>query len=416
MPFTPVHHPDLDRLNLFGPAFKSNPYPTYAHLREVAPVYRRANARGGICFITRYAEVAAALRDHRHFVKDIHNTYSAGEQAALPPTPPLMRLLSHHMLNSDVPDHTRLRALVNKAFTVRMVEQLHTRIESVAHQLLDRVSSQGAMDLIADFALPLPIIVIAEMLGIPTHDHHRFRAWSNALVSPSADQSRNEKKFAKARQLMEDFTNYLRVIFAARRATPRDDLITSLLHAEEAGDMLGEEELFSMVLLLIVVGHETTVNLIGNGVLALLQQPEQYQLLQKNPTLLPGAVEEILRYDCPVERAPMRFAACDLELCGQTIYRGDAVSLVLGAANRDPALFPNPDTFDITRTDNRHLAFGAGIHYCLGAALARAEGRIALQALMQRLPALRLGVPADELRWRPHPIMRGLHKLPLRWG
>jgi cytochrome P450 len=214
---------------------------------------------------------------------------------------------------------------------------------------------------------------------------------------------------------MEDFINYLRAIFVARRAQPRDDLISSLLAAEEAGDVLSEDELFSMILLLIVVGYETSVNLVGNGTLALLQHPSAWQQLQADPSLLPSAVEEMLRYDCPVERAPMRYAAEDVELAGVTIRRGDAVSVVLGSANRDSAYFAAADSFDIRRDPNRHLAFGQGIHYCLGAPLARLEGRIAMQALMAQMPDLHLAVPASALRWRTHPIMRGLQRLPVAW-
>jgi cytochrome P450 PksS len=305
--------------------------------------------------------------------------------------------------------------LVNKAFTTRMVEQLQGQIETVAHRLLHAVQAKGATDLIEAFAFPLPIIVIAELLGVPSRDRNRFRAWSNALVAPTPNSARNAQKLSKSRQLMEDFISYLRAIFAARRAQPRDDLISSLLAAEEAGDVLSEDELFSMILLLIVVGHETSVNLIGNGTLALLQHADAWQQLQANPALLPSAVEEMLRYDCPVERAPMRYAAEDVELAGVTIHRGDAVSVVLGSANRDATQFIAADTFDIARDPNRHLAFGHGVHYCLGAALARLEGRIAIQALMEQMPDLHLAVPSDSLRWRTHPIMRGLQGLPVAW-
>ena len=341
---------------------------------------------------------------------------TVAERAALPEPPALLRLLSHHMLNLDGDDHDRLRGLVNKAFTARMVEQMHSRVETVAHELLHAIHHRGQADLIEAFALPLPIIVIAELLGIPAKDRHRFRAWSNALVAPTADISRTSKKAAKTRQLMADLVAYLRDIFAARRAHPADDLITSLLAAEEAGDVLSEDELFAMILLLIVVGHETTVNLIGNGVLALLQHPDQLARLRDDRGLLPTAVEEILRYDCPVERAPMRFAAADVLVGDTLIRRGDAVSLVLGSANRDERQFVDAGCFDISRDPNRHLAFGLGLHYCLGAPLARLEGRIALAALLDRLSNLALAVAPDALRWRTNPIMRGVQRLPIRWS
>jgi cytochrome P450 len=319
------------------------------------------------------------------------------------------------MLNLDPPDHTRLRALVNKAFTGQVVTQLEARIQTIADGLLDRVHAKGSMDLIEDFAFPLPMIVIAELLGIPPRDRLRFRNWSTAFVTPSANLQRSAKKLAKAGQVMADFTRYMRQVFAERRQEPRNDLISRLLQAEENGDTLREEELFSMMILLIVAGHETTVNLIGNGMLALLQHPEQRALLQAHPTLLPAAIEEMIRYDGPVERATMRFATEDVPLGDQTIRRGDAVSLVLASADRDPAHFPNPDTFDITRENNRHLGFGLGIHYCLGSALARSEGQIAINTLLQRYPTLRLAAPPDQLKWRTIPILRGLHHLPVQW-
>jgi cytochrome P450 len=405
------------KYDLFGQRFKATAYDTYAQMRGHTPVYRRANAsgQGATCFVTTYDEAVMVLRDHRHFVKDIRNTLTPDEQAALPPLPPLLRLLSHHMLNLDAPDHTRLRGLVNQAFTVRIVEQLQPRVETIAHTLLDRVQPRGQADLIESFAFPLPIIVIAELLGIPAKDRNRFRAWSNALVVPTADETRTSKKLAKSRQLMQDFISYLREVFAARRRQPRDDLITSLLAAEEAGDALSEEELFSMILLLVVVGHETTVNLIGNGALALLTHPDQLARLQADRALLPSAVEELLRFDCPVERAPMRFAAEDVALGGALIRRGDAVSVVLGSANRDSLIFPAAEHLELDREPNRHLAFGLGVHYCLGAALARLEGEVALAALLDRLPGLALAALPDQLRWRTHPIMRGVQQLPVRW-
>ncbi|MBX3012308.1 MAG: cytochrome P450 [Caldilineaceae bacterium] len=405
------------KYDLFGPEFKANPYPTYAILRDAAPLHRRLAADGktALWFLTRYEDVAALLRDQKRFVKDVTSTLSPAEQQALPPTPPLLRLLSNHMLNLDPPDHTRLRALVNKAFTATMVAQMGVRIQQITDQLLDRVHKQGGMDLIEDFAFPLPMIVIAELLGIPPKDRLRFRNWSSAFVTPSANLQRSAKKLAKAGQVMEDFTHYMRQIFALRRQKPREDLISHLLQAEENGDTLREEELFSMMILLIVAGHETTVNLLGNGMLALLQHPDQQALLRAQPALLSVAIEEMIRYDGPVERATMRFAAEAVTLGDVTICRGDAVSLVLGSADRDPTQFSHPDTFDITREQPRHLGFGLGIHYCLGSALARLEGQIAINTLLQRYPAMRLAGPPAQLRWRTIPIMRGLHHLPVRW-
>jgi cytochrome P450 len=412
-----MHADPPPRLELFGPRFKADAYTTYARMRADMPVYRRVNAtgRGATVFITRYADAVAVLRDQARFVKDIRNTLTPAERAVYAEPPPLFRLLSNHMLNADPPDHTRLRALVNQAFTARMVEGLQAQMSATAHQLLAKVAPHRHTDLIEEYAFPLPMIVIADMLGVPARDRQRFRAWTNALVVPTPDNARNTKKLVKARAQMEDFITYLRAILAARRAEPRDDLISSLLAAEEAGDMLTEDELFAMILLLIVVGHETSINLIGNGVLTLLQHPDDWQRLRHTRARLPLAVEELLRYDCPVERAPMRYAAEDVEVAGVMIRRGDAVSVVLGSANRDEAQFPHAATFDPTRDPNRHIAFGAGSHRCLGAALARLEGRVALDALLDRMPTLRLDCPPAALRWRTNPIMRGLQKLPVAW-
>lgn len=404
--------------NLFGPEFKANPYPTYAAMRAAAPFHRRTTTDGktNIWFITRYDDVAALLRDHKRLVKDVTNTLTPAERAARPPTPPLLQLLSNHMLNLDPPDHTRLRALVNKAFTAQVVAQMAMRIQRIADELLDAVHRKGTMDLIEEFAFPLPIIVIAELLGIPPRDRRRFRNWSNAFVTPSANLQRSMKKMKKAGQVMEDFTHYIQRIFDERRREPREDLISRLLQAEENGDTLREEELFSMVILLIVAGHETVVDFLGNGVLALLQNPAQRALLQRDWSHLPTAIEEMARYDGPIERATMRFAAEAIPVAdGLTIARGDAVSLILAAANRDPAQFPNPDAFEITRTPNRHLGFGQGIHYCLGAPLARLEGQIAIRTLLLRYPQLQLTIAPHELRWRTIPILRGLHHMPVTW-
>jgi cytochrome P450 PksS len=385
-------------------------------MRQEMPVYRRDAAGGkSIWFITRYDDVVALLRDHTRFVKDVRNTMTPAEAAQLPTPPPLVNLLSNHMLNLDPPDHTRLRTLVNKAFTATVVQQLAGRIQTIADDLLDRVESRGQMDLIEDFAFPLPITVIAELLGIPARDRARFRRWSDAFVTPSVNIQRSTKKYLKTRRLMEDFTAYLRPVFAERRQRPRDDLISSLLQVEEAGDQLNEEELFSMMILLIVAGHETVVNLIGNGMLALLQHPDQLALLRQQPGLIRNAVEETLRYDGPLERATMRFAAQDVEIGGETIRRGDAVSLVLAAANRDPMHFVAPDQYDVSRPPPRHLGFGLGIHYCLGAPLARLEGEIAFATLLRRLPDLALAIPVENLHWHGVPILRGLRALPVSW-
>lgn len=399
--------------DLYSAIFKQNPYPTYAQMRATTPVYQHSNMtnEGAIWFVVGYAEGEAVLRDHRRFVKNYRSTLTAAERARLQPLSRLSRLLDHHMLNLDGADHQRQRTLVSKAFTTRMVNNMQDRVQRIADELLDQVQAKGTMDLIDDYAFPLPIIVIAEMLGIPAADRARFRAWSDAFVSPAL----NEAEWRRAETLLLEFVQYLGEIFAERRRQPRNDLITALLQAEEAGDKLSEEELYGMVVLLIVAGHETTVNLIGNGTLALLTHPEQLALLKAEPALMPNAVEELLRYDGPVERATPRFAAEDLHLSGHLIRRSEPVVVVLGGADRDPAQFGQPDNLDITRDDSRHLAFGYGIHYCVGAPLARMEGRIAFNTLLQRLPNLRLAVPPAEVTWRLNPILRGMQHLPVTW-
>lgn len=399
--------------DLYSPTFKRDPYPLYAKLRTDTPVFRHAGlgANEQFWFVTGYAEAETVLRDHKRFMKNYHNTLTPEQRAQLPPLPRLAQLLDQHMLNLDGADHLRQRNLVNKAFTTRIINSMQDRVQRIADELLDRVVAKGAMDLIDEYAFPLPIVVIAEMLGIPAADRDRFRAWSDAFVTPAM----NEDEWRKAERLLTEFIEYLSAIFAERRRQPRNDLITALLQAEEAGDQLSEEELYSMVVLLIVAGHETTVNLLGNGTLALLRHPAQLAKLIAEPTLMPNAVEELLRYDGPVERATMRFAAEDLELGGQLIGRGEGLIVVLGSANRDAAQFSQPDALDLTRDNSRHLAFGYGVHYCVGAPLARLEGRIALSTLLRRLPNLRLATPVEELTWRFNPILRGMHHLPVAW-
>ncbi len=402
---------------LSGEKFKADPYPVYAWLRENAPVFCRTSADGQtrLWFLTRYDDVAAALRDPRRFVKDVGNTLTPAERAAQPEAPPLYRLLTHHMLNADGADHARLRGLVNKAFSARRVEELEPLLVTIAHRLIDRVERHGAMDLIADFSLPLAVEAIAAMLGVGAADHNRLRAWSHVLVAPSASSVRNERKTVRLRAAMEDFVAYLTAASAARRRHPRPDLISALLDAEEAGDHLSQDEFYSMILLLIVVGHETSVYLLGNLVLTLLLQPALWAWLRAAPANIPAAVEELIRFDGPVERATMRFAAEDINLNGQTIRRGDAVSLVLASAHRDPAAFAAPDRIDFARPDNRHLGFGQGVHYCLGAPLARLEARVALTTLFERLPRLRLAVEPTALRWHTNPILRAPKRIPVAW-
>jgi cytochrome P450 PksS len=399
--------------DLESAAFEADPYSTYRVMQENAPVYwREWPDGGGVWVVTRYEDVAVVLRDHKRFVKNYRNSLTPEQQAQLSPASELIQIIDNHLLSHDPPVHTRLRNLVNLAFTPRMVYQMQQRVQAIAYELLDKVQSKGEMDLIEAYAFPLPIVVIAELLGLPVEDRQQLREWSKAFIA----QVRTPAEFEIFTREMMAFTDYLRELFAQRRQHPRTDLITALVQAEEAGDKLNEAELFSMVVLLIVAGHETTVNLIGSGMLALLQRPEQLELLRRNPHLIENAIEELLRYDGPVETSTPRWAAEDVELGGQLIRRGEMVEVVIAAANRDPAQFHQPEMVDITRQDNRHLGFGLGIHYCLGAPLARMEGKIAINSLLERLPNIRLKEPVEELQWYRLPPVRGLKKLVVVWG
>jgi cytochrome P450 len=400
---------DPRRYDLYGDEFKRDPYPTFAAMRREAPLQRQAGLDGStpIWFVTRHADVEAMLRDKR-FVRDARLALEARQ---LPPPTPLDVLLEGHMLNRDGDDHRRLRSLVSQAFTPGRVAALGPRIEAIADRLLDAVEGRGRMELITAFSYPLPTIVILEMLGVPAADRDRFRDWSNALIAPPMTPEAQAAAVAH----LTAFTDYLRDLFAERRAAPRDDLLTGLVHAVEGGDRLSEEELFATVVLLIVAGHETTVNLIANAVLAMSRAPEVRDRLRGEPAAMPRAVEEFLRFDGSVERAINRFAAEDIEWDGQRIRRGEPVILILASANHDDEVFVDPDSLDVDRHPNPHLGFGKGHHYCLGAPLARLETVVALNALLRRLPGLRLAVPEEELRWRFLPGFRALQALPVAW-
>ena len=330
----------------------------------------------------------------------------------MPPIPDVMKPLSRNMLDTDPPDHERLRALVSKAFTPRLIERMRPRVRAIADELLDAVQDKGEMDLIDDYAFPLPITVIAELLGVSAEDRNKFREWSNAAVSGDTTQEYVERILLPH---MQAFTGYLREMFDEKRRNPRDDLISALVQAEEAGDKLGEDELLGMVFLLLIAGHETTVNLIGNGVLALLTHPDQLRRLREDPALIKPAIEELLRYDGPVETSTERFAREDVQIGDIIVQRGEMVLVVLASADHDPERFEDPDDLDITRADNKHLAFGKGIHFCLGAPLARMEGQIAINTLLRRMPDLRLKDPPEFLIWRPGLLLRGLKGLPVEF-
>jgi cytochrome P450 len=392
--------------NPFLPEFHADPYPFYRRLREQDPVHRTAM---GFWVLTRYEDCVAVLRDQRFGREEFQQMLTAvyGDDTEKPQLP-------RSMLFRDPPDHTRLRALVSKAFTPRTIEVMRGHIQDIVDRLLGRALAQGGMDVMEDLAYPLPVTVICEMLGVPVGDHASIRGWSadiarslDAIGLPS-DQSIVERGRIARRQLAD----YFRALVPERRARPQPDLLSGLLAAEEQGDKLTEPEVIAMCLLLFIAGHETTVNLIGNGLLALLRHPEQLARVQADPALVPNAVEELLRYDSPVQRTA-RITTEEVDLAGHHIAKGAMVVVALGAANRDPAQFADPDRLDVTRRDVRHVSFGFGIHFCLGAPLARVEGQIALGALLRRAPGLTLDEPT--LEWRESSVLRGLKRLRVRF-
>jgi cytochrome P450 len=401
------------RYELYGDEFRAATYETFAEMRERDPVLLQVGIDGEtmIWFVTRYDDAVAVLTDDVRFTRDPARGFSPEKYAAYTAeTPEALRFIEDNMLNKDGEDHRRLRRLVTKAFTPRMVEQLRPRIQEIADGLTDAVEPRGTMDLVEEFAFPLPITVIAELLGIPAGERASFRRWSNAMVTPAFTPEDVERLGEQA----GEFVAYLRELFELRRADPGADLVSALLQAEEEGDKLSEQELFGMVALLIIAGHETTVSLIGNAVLALLRHPERRAELERDPSRIGPAIEELLRYESPVERTLNRWATEDVELGGKTINRGDNVIVILGSADRDPTRFADPDELDFARQD-KHIAFGRGSHYCLGAPLARLEGEIAVATLLRRLPGLRLAVDVEKLSWRPVPLFRSLVELPVEW-
>jgi cytochrome P450 len=387
---------------------RRDPYPLYRQLREHDPIHRSHAVRGWVLF--RQADALEILRDARFSADDRHYAAYASERAGaiadglVDPTQPEEPV----MLRSDPPDHTRLRSLVSRAFTPRAVEKLQPRIEELTDQLLAQAAQRGTFDVIADFAVPLPVTIIAEMLGVPAEDRATFKRWSDHLVGFLDPQASPGPQIL--RRTADEFFAYMDRIAAVRRAEPADDLISALVAAEERGDRLSEQELHGTLALLLAAGNETTTNLIGNGLLALLRHPDQLALLRADPTLIGRAVEELLRWDSPVQFTA-RIPTEDIDFHGHRFAKGQAVIAVLGSANRDPAAIDDPERLDITRAEARHLSFGYGIHFCLGAQLARLEARVALGALVRRFPDLRLA--SDRVRWRRLTFLRGLEALPV---
>jgi cytochrome P450 len=398
--------------NPFDPGFRIDPYPVYRRLREESPVHQTAP---GVWLLSRYADCAALLRDPRassdarnsaEYQVLMRNQEESGAQG--------FDLEGRSFLFLDPPDHTRLRGLVSKAFTPRVVELLRPRIQQIVDELLDAAAANDRMEVIEALAYPLPVQVISEMLGVPREDSEVFKGWSRVLAqgldpTPAMDPEQQ----ARLIEASTAFTDYFRVLIAKRRRDPADDLLSALIAVEERGDTLTEPELLSTCILILIAGHETTVNLIGNGLLSLLRDPAAMSRFRDDPSVKRTAIDELLRYDPPVQLTS-RILLDDYEVDGTVIRKGESAVLLLASANRDAAEFDQPDTLDLARANNRHLAFGYGIHYCLGAPLARVEGEIALSSLARRFPGMTLITTTPP--YKANIVLRGLAELPVALG
>ncbi len=395
----------------FAQGIAADPYPAYRALREQDPVHY--NALMDAWVVTRYQDVTFVLSDPRFSAnrRQARNRFAqmVEAQALEERFGPFGRAPT--MLTSDPPEHTRLRRLVSKAFTARAVEDLRPRIAEIVAHLLADIRSEGRADLVASLAYPLPVIVIAEMLGVPPEERDRFKRWSDDVAATLGGPFAGAEAIERGATAVQELASYLREVIAQRRRQPRGDLISGLIAAEEQGQVLSEDEILSTSMLLLIAGNETTTNLIGNGVLALLQNPDQLQRLRDDPSLIRSAVEELLRYVGPVQ-GTARVATEDVEIGSRRIAAGQVVFALLAAANRDPAQFAEPDRLDIGRQPNPHVAFGDGIHFCLGAPLARAEAQEAISGLLRQLPGLALD---GEPEWGGTFIIRGVRRLPIRF-
>jgi len=383
-----------------------NPYERYDRLRSVDPVHWSEGSQ--VWVLTRYQDVMDALRDPR--LSSTSFSALIQEAGGGQNVKTLEQTFMAMMIFRDPPDHTRLRSLANKAFTPGVLERIRSQVQDSADLLLNDVRKKGSMEVISELAYPLPALVISEVLGVADRDREKFKKWSDDLATLAGHMRDARENAGPASQSLAELIEFLRETVAERRAEPKDDLLSALVTAEDQNDSFTEDELYSMCVLLIFAGHVTTTNLIGNGILALLQNPSQLELLRNTPSLLESAVEEIIRYTGPVQ-AISRTALESYKIGDTQIREGDRLSLNLAAANRDPARFNNADRFEIERSEGRHVGFGFGIHFCLGAALARMEGQAAIGAVVRGLPDLRLG--EQELEWRPNPVLRSLTELPV---
>ena len=398
--------------NPFDPGFRVDPYPVYRRLLAEDPVHKTPF---GMSVLTRYRDCAAVLRDPRSSSDASNSTMYQAFMAGRDPEEVFGALAGMRpFLFMDPPDHTRLRGLVQKAFTPKTVENLRPRIQEIVDELMAPARERGSMEVVEELAYPLPVRVITEMLGVPPEDHETFKGWSKELAGAlDPDFATPQDRLDKREHAATAFVEYFQRLIVERRRQPRDDLLSALIAAEDEGNKLSEKELLSTLILLLVAGHETTVNLIANGVLAFARHPDQLQRVHSDPSLARTAVEEVLRYDPPVQFTA-RVALEDMDVSGTTLEKGAQAILLLAAANRDPEQFENPDAFDVGRQDNRHLAFGLGAHFCLGAPLARVEGQVALQAVATRVTDLGLAVEAPE--YKENIVLRGLSALPVTFS
>jgi cytochrome P450 len=399
----------IEPINIAAPSFRANPFPTFQQWRADRPVVPVKAFGERAWLVTRYDDVLAALTDDR-LVKDRRNAQVPDQPTREMWMPEFIEPLRRNMLDTDPPDHTRLKSLVHQAFVPRLIAQMQTRIERLAHELIDRVLAKGEMDLIRDFALPIPVTIISEMLGVAAADRPAFQRWSNAIVNVTKPIDG-----ILAIPNLYQMIRFLRRLFHEHRLQPQDDLTSALLQAEADRSKLSEDELIGMVALLLSAGHETTVNLIGNGAVALLNHPEALDRLRTEPDLMKSAIEELMRYTPPVLFSTQRYAREELTIAGTNIPQGDLVVAALGSANHDESKFDQPATLMLDRQNNKHVGFGSGIHYCLGAPLARLEASIAFQVLFDRLPNIRLAVSAEDLQWHSNVVTRGMKAIPIKF-
>ncbi|MGL5839120.1 MAG: cytochrome P450 family protein [Sphingorhabdus sp.] len=403
--------PTID-INLADPTFKADPFPAYAWLRAETPICRMAvSSRETSVFVTRYADVSALLKDKR-FAKDPANALTPEQLAGQRRIPGFLSPLTRNILALDDPDHARLRRLVQAVFTPRRMAALEAQVVSASEALLEPLHRRSAFDLIGEYSLPLPVKVISDLLGVPANDQARFARWSHALIKIGSVSPIGAILQMPA---VLSFLRYLKRLIAMKRSDPADDLVSALVAQQQEG-ALSEAELMAMISILLSAGHETTTNLIGNGMLTLMRHPAAREALVADPNLIESAIEELLRFEGPVEMSTHRYATDDIELGGFIIPQGAIVHGIIASANRDDRQFSDPDDVNLARDPNRHVTFGEGGHYCLGASLARMEGRVAVAHLLDRFPNLRPAAPDDRRRWRPNMVLRGLERFPVKVG